>query len=240
MVQGTDAHGTLFDYLKTQYSSDKLLTGRQVAGYPNSKTGVGIIDIMYEGINGWEVYELKTINEPSYRWFMKLINRPTGPEQRAAYIKSLITEKIKVNESGTSLYSTITGLKLKSKAYPKKTIAYLVDPVNPGMLYWYYENDKKEEALAKKMLEASLKNEIKECETVQNEETVSRLADLFQTLEKIATIADEVGMAIEVIEAALETALDKASGFWFFMPKDTLERYKKEMEDLWNGVPLQV
>ncbi len=224
-AEGTDAHETLFQYLENKYNTnDKIVyTNYQISGYENSSTGIGKIDIVYVGTDGMEVYELKTINEPFYRWWTKNVKGDlTGPEQRQGYIKALIENGKTVNEEGISLYPAIEGLTLKSKKYPDRDIVYVPDLVNKGMIYWYYKDEKPEERLATKIKKANEKSQQDGCENDDDEvaQVIGEAAgDIAAILLAGYTIKEVIAILSSVLEITLEAAESAFTSFFPPLPK---------------------
>lgn len=73
-----------------------------------------------------------------YREFVKKFGIPGGKTQRNEYIRLLKKAGYNVDKQGVSLYPAINGLVLQSLKYSDKKIGYVTDPINPGLLYWYY------------------------------------------------------------------------------------------------------
>lgn len=228
-VQGTDAHETLFAYLEKY--GDRVKTSYKVEDYEYSGTGVGYVDILFSGKGGWEVYELKTINEPFYRYWVETFGGVTGPQQRQGYIDALRKEGENVNESSLSLLG-IFPLDLPSVKYPRKTIVYIIDPLNSGMMYWYYKNDKPAKWLALKLKEAEQKSETEDCAICNKaEDLVAAILAGYTIGEIMAYIAEATSATVSTIEAGL-------SSFFFFVPQPLLDSYERYQDSFKDVIPI--
>ena len=144
MEQGGDAHKTL----KTKMTGcpglvpealipDGLEKGNG-SGY-STPSGSGRADYIYYNAAGQiEVYELK--HDTAF-------GRTRGQVQLGAYINAINNNKtIYDGEKAVEGYSlnSMFNCSLPSLKYPKKMINYHTDPSYPGMIFWSYDDRKKQ------------------------------------------------------------------------------------------------
>lgn len=83
-----------------------------------------------------EVYEIKPISQRNGKtYWQKVLNLPSGEEQRLGYVQALQKEH-RVNAYGTTFNPN--GLELPSLIHPDKNIKYYTFPDKPGMIYYGY------------------------------------------------------------------------------------------------------
>lgn len=135
--EGLEAHTELQAYFLCKYPGNSEVE-KKVEGYPYSKTGEGRIDLLLlnNGHNQMEVYEIKPISQRNGRtYWQKVLNLPSGEEQRLGYVQALQKEH-RVNAYGTTFNPN--GLELPSLIHPDKNIKYYTFPDKPGMIYYGY------------------------------------------------------------------------------------------------------
>ena len=229
MVEGTDAHNTLGSYLMATYPGNVEINVK-VNGYSTNPSDTGLIDFVYNGVAGEEIYELKTINEPFYRWWAKnAFGRMTGPEQRQSYIDAYKKMGHVVNEDGRSLDPIVNGLELPSVNYPDKKIKYIADPVNPGMIYWYYSNDNSGKKLAVQIAEAKAKSKREDCEIIQIGMEPVDIAAIVTSGVGAGALVGLLVQELSIAASAAEAALNGLFPFFIIIPpeptKDEEGRY---------------
>lgn len=135
--EGLEAHTELQAYFLCKYPGNSEVE-KKVEGYPYSKTGEGRIDLLLlnNGHNQMEVYEIKPISQRNGKtYWQKVLNLPSGEEQRLGYVQALQKEH-RVNAYGTTFNPN--GLELPSLIHPDKNIKYYTFPDKPGMIYYGY------------------------------------------------------------------------------------------------------
>ncbi|MDE7434821.1 MAG: hypothetical protein K2N01_03210 [Lachnospiraceae bacterium] len=182
-LEGLEAHRLLQSRLKA-------IPGVECeVSIPNSSINGndGRADIVYRHGNVVEIYEIKKISYARYGSELNI----SGREQLRRYLANYPAEGVL---PGTSLNAVIQSAPIPSKLHPDKQIRYYIYPSQPGMVYWGYVNEPRDDRLASR--QAKEKEEERESDNRMG----SVVGEAVEDLGQVAMVAGILFALYEVVK----------------------------------------